>query len=288
MNASARGVTVIVPAWNAAPELADCLDSLERTLPANVAVLVADDASPHPAVAAVAERFCKRRKGARYVRREQNLGFIGNVNRAFAETAPDDVVLLNSDTIATTGWLERLVAAARDPRVATATPWSNNAEICSFPQFCVPNPVPDDPDLVAAAAAAVPPEYPELPTGVGFCMLVTRAALDALGDFDAATFGRGYGEENDFCLRAAGHGWRNVLVDDAYVVHRGGASFGPAGLAPGGDNLRRLNARYPGYNALVAGFILADPLRALRQQLAERLDALTRPGPQRDLFDATR
>jgi GT2 family glycosyltransferase len=71
-------------------------------------------------------------------------------------------------------------------------------------------------------------------------MLVRRAALDAVGDFDAATFGAGYGEENDFCLRAHAHGWRNVLCDDAYVAHVGGQSFAALGQAPGGENLRRL------------------------------------------------
>jgi len=278
-------VTVVVPAYNAASELADCLASLERTLPPNASVLVCDDASPQPAVAAVAQRFCARYPRSRYVRREHNLGFVGNVNRAFAESAPDDVVLLNSDTVTTIGWLERLRAAAAGERVATVTPWSNNAEICSFPVFCENNPEPDDPERLAAAAARLAPEYPPLPTGVGFCMYMRRDALEALGDFDAATFGRGYGEENDFCLRAAGHGWRNLLCDDAYVVHRGGASFGPAGLGPGGENLRRLTARYPGYNALVAGFIMADPLRPLRHRLAQCLEATEPPRPQLDLFD---
>lgn len=282
----APGVTVVVPVYNAAAELADCLASLERTLPDHAAVLLADDASPHPAVRAVCERFLRGRGRARYLRRESNLGFVGNVNAAFRETAPDDVVLLNSDTVTTLGWLDRLRRAAAGDRVATATPWSNNAEICSFPRFCEANPVPDDPEAVAAAAAtAGRPEYPGLPTGVGFCMYLRRDALDALGDFDAATFGRGYGEENDFCLRAAAHGWRNVLCDDAYVVHAGGASFAPAGLAPGGENLRRLNARYPGYNALVARFILEDPLAPLRERLARRLDVMRQPEPQRDLFD---
>ena len=109
--------------------------------------------------------------------------------------------------------------------------------------------------------------------------------LDAVGDFDQATFGRGYGEENDFCLRAAAHGWRNVLCDDAYVAHRGGASFGPQGHAPGGENLARLNARYPGYNALFADYILRDPLNSLRERLAARLAALPRVPAQRPLFD---
>ena len=105
-----------------------------------------------------------------------------------------------------------------------------------------------------------------------------------LGDFDAATFGRGYGEENDFCLRVAAMGWRNVLCDTAYVVHHGGASFGPLDIAPNGDNLARLLARWPDYNEKVARFIMDDPLRPLRERLLARLDAMARGGPQGDLF----
>jgi len=109
-----------------------------------------------------------------------------------------------------------------------------------------------------------------LPTAVGFCMLIRRAALNALGDFDRATFGRGYGEENDFCMRAAAHGWRNVLADDCYVVHAGGGSFAPLGLKPNGDNLARLLARYPHYSAQVAKFIAADPLAERRATVSAR------------------
>jgi GT2 family glycosyltransferase len=284
---AAAAITVIVPIHNAVAAVDACLGSLLRTLPADADVLLADDASTDPALPAVLQAFASRAPFAtRIVRRAANLGFIGNVNRAFAESAPSDVVLLNSDTIASAGWLERLrECAASDPRIATATPWSNNAEICSFPDFCQPAPLPTDVDLLAAAAAeAGEPEFPELPTGVGFCMFVRRAALDVLGDFDQATFGRGYGEENDFCLRAAAHGWRNVLCDSAYVGHQGGASFAAQGHHPGGENLLRLNARYPEYNERVAQFILRDPLRPLRDRLAQCLATRRRDPAQGALF----
>lgn len=282
------GVRVIVPAYGAAAELEACLESLAGTLPAGVRVLLADDASPGDAVVEVAQRWAgSGRIALDHVRRPRNLGFVGNVNEALREIGRHDAVLLNSDTIVTRGWLERMLeCAASDARVASITPWSNNAEICSFPEFCRSNALPMRLDQLAEAAmSAGVPEYPELPTGVGFCLFLRRAALDAIGDFDQATFGRGYGEENDWCLRASGHGWRHVLCDNAYVVHRGGASFGPEGLAPGGENLARLNARYPGYNAAIADFILRDPLRALRERLARRLEDLEAASSQRDLFD---
>lgn len=278
---------IVLPIFGAVEQLDACLASLKRTLPSGARVLLCDDASPQPEIARLSNAFASQTAfDVHIARRENNLGFIGNVNLAFEQTAGEDVILLNSDTVTTPGWLEALVTcAASDKRIATATPWSNNAEICSFPELCRAGPIPDDADAIANAAAAEPePAYPELPTGVGFCMFVRRAALDRIGSFDAATFGRGYGEENDFCLRAEGHGWRNVLCDTAYVVHRGGASFGSEGHHPGGQNLARLVARYPEYNRRVAKFIMCDPLRPLRDRLADRLQARRPAAVQRDLF----
>jgi len=167
-----------------------------------------------------------------------------------------------------------------DARVATVTPFSNNAEICSWPDLCRASPVPDDAARIARAfAESGPPEYPELPTAVGFCMLIRRAALDSIGDFDRATFGRGYGEENDFCCRAAAHGWRNILADDCYVVHAGGGSFAPLGLKPGGENMARLLARYPRYPMQVAEFIAADPLAGRRERVGRRYRELAAGDP---------
>jgi GT2 family glycosyltransferase len=264
---------VVVPAYDGVDALAACLDSLLHALPTEARVQLIDDASPDPRVRQLLEHFARRAKCTVALHfQHRNLGFVGTVDAAMAR-ADGDVVLLNADTVATRGFLQRLAAcAASDPRIATATPFSNNAEICSFPDFCRASPLPDDPERIAAACtAAGPPDYPDLPTGVGFCMLVRRAALQAIGGFDAETFGRGYGEENDFCRRAAAHGWRNVLCDDAWVGHRGGASFAAIGLKPGGENLARLVARYPGYNALVADFIARDPLAPRRARIQAAL-----------------
>ena len=127
------------------------------------------------------------------------------------------------------------------------TPFSNNAEICSFPRFCANNEpgAGDEPERIRSALArAAVPTYPALPTGVGFCFYIRRELIDAIGVFDPA-FGPGYGEENDFCMRALAAGYRSVLCDDAYVLHLGGRSFEGQKPELGARNLALLLERHP-------------------------------------------
>lgn len=272
---------IIIPVYNAAEELGRCIEAIESTVPGDAPVTLIDDASTERAVRNLFRDLAKSGERRWQLQRNpRNLGFVRTVNRGM-KAGHDDVILLNSDTIPAGAWYERLVAcAASDERIATATPFSNNAEICSLPAFCENNPPPEDPELMARAVAeAGPPAYPDLPTGVGFCLYMRRAALNQLGLFDTR-FGRGYGEENDFCMRARAAGWRNVLCDDAYVVHLGGRSFSDFGLLPKTeDAMERIRARYPEYEALVAAFIRDDPPAQRRARIMDKLAELARsPG----------
>ena len=272
-TSSAADPTIVIPVFNAHDCLVDCLRSLDRHNPA-ASVVVVDDASDDPRIAPLLESWTGERPSVRLVRLPENRGFVHAANRGVAET-DGDVVLLNSDTVVTSGWLGALRRCLdSDASIATATPWSNNAEITSIPEFCRNNPVPPDPDRWAAAARdSAEGSYPDLPTAVGFCMAVSRQAIDEIGFFDEAAFGRGYGEENDFSRRAAEAGWRNVLCEDAYVVHQGGQSFGPLGLRPGEDSMARLLAKHPTYLEIVSAWIDADPLADRRTRLVERFEA---------------
>jgi len=130
--------------------------------------------------------------------------------------------------------------------------------------------------VAAAIAAAAVPTYPDIPTGVGFCMYLRRALLDDVGYFDMA-FGRDYDEENDLYLRAARAGWRNVLADNAFVVHTGGRSFEGQKDELGVRNMKLLDERHPHYHAMVRDYIAADPLKPLRQAAEMRLAADASP-----------
>jgi len=257
---------VIVPVFNAFDALVCCLDTLAAHCSPEQAIILIDDASTDPKIAPLLNRFGER-PGVEVRAQQENFGFVKTINRNMP-SVDSDVVILNSDTQVTPGWLAALTrCAAADPTIATATPFSNNAEICSIPSFCEDNPIPPDPDALARALrATAPPSYPELPTGVGFCMFIRRRAWSQLNGFDEA-FGLGYGEENDFCRRAVTAGWRNVLCDDAYVVHRGGQSFSELGLSPGGENAELLRNRHPDYDQLIRDFISEDPLVSRREEI---------------------
>lgn len=266
---------IIVPVFNAPLETRRCLDALADNSDRNQPVIVIDDASDDPAVPELMETL--PRPWTR-VRNRNNLGFVASANLGITMAAEHDVILLNADTQVTPGWLEGIERCRdHESTIASITPLTNNGEIASIPEFCQPNPWPEHPDDWARACReSGAPEYPEVPTAVGFCMFLRRACVDAVGLFDEQAFGRGYGEENDWCMRAAEAGWRHVLCDDAFVAHQGGASFGPLGLEPGGEAMQTLLARHPDYMDRVCAFIEANPMAERRQRIVEMYQALER------------
>jgi GT2 family glycosyltransferase len=264
-----RMTVVVVPVYNAVEQTRRCLVALEHHTDRDQPVIVIDDASTDPQIAGLLADL--PRTWTR-VDNRRNLGFVATANLGLTLAADHDVVLLNADTLVTPGWLEAIEACAeQDPRIASVTPLTNNGEIASIPEFCRANPWPEDPDRWAVACRSSGPALcPEVPTAVGFCMFMRRRCLDEIGLFDEAAFGRGYGEENDWCMRALHAGWRHVLCDTAFVAHEGGASFGPLGVGPGGQAMETLLERYPDYLERVQAFIEADPMAERREAIVAR------------------
>jgi GT2 family glycosyltransferase len=265
---------IIVPVFNALEQLEACLASIARTVPPDTQVLLIDDASTDKRVLPLLQSWVNEAiPYRRLLKHEKNRGFVATANHGM-RFAGTDVVLLNSDTEVAGDWLQHLADCLDSDRsIATATPWSNNGEIVSIPEFCVANPVPQNPQAIASTIASCgSPAYPQVPTAVGFCMAISLHAIEHVGLFDEVTFGRGYGEENDFCQRAEQAGLSNVLCDNAYVAHHGGASFGPLGLKPDEKSMQRLLAKHPDYLRKVSEFIESDPLSPRRQEILSCLE----------------
>ena len=276
-------IDIIIPIYNAFDDLVRCVESVLRRTTGEYRLLLINDASPDERIAPLLEQLLTQDSRIRVLTNPRNLGFIGTVNRGYNETT-GDVVLLNSDTIVTDGWLPKMLAcAASDSRIATITPFSNNAEICSYPEMCGNHPwaTGDDPETANKALEMASRRlYPDLPTAVGFCMFVRRAALEMVGRFDDR-YGLGYGEENDFCRKLAAAGFRNVLLDDTFVAHVGNRSFDAKKASLVEANSRLLISRYPDYPRLVQNFIAADSprlTRLLARSIEHILRAHGRPG----------
>ncbi|RAI00523.1 hypothetical protein DLJ53_14750 [Acuticoccus sediminis] len=261
---TAHAVNVVIPVYKSLEHVSATIWSVlaaENETPCEC--LVIDDCSPQPEVSAFL-RMLEEKGLIRLLVNEENLGFVGTVNRGMAHNEHRDVVLLNADTYVHDGWLDRLMEPLRDdPRIATVTPLSNNATIASYPMSVVDNSYElevDSATLDRLAREANGKTIVDVPTGIGFCMAVRRSAIHSLGLFDAETFGLGYGEECDFCMRAIKDGWRNVMATGIYVRHFGSASFGPTQSTRSEKAQELLAQKHPEYAGRIARHVSADPL----------------------------
>ena len=212
-----------------------------------------------------------------YLRRPENLGFVGNLNRVFEAADPADVVILNSDCVVAEGWLEGLRRAAySDSRVATVTTLTNHGTIVSFPHRNEPRAgIPQDwsLDQVAGAIRARGTQhYPVIPTAIGHCVYIRRSALDLAGRFDDA-FAPGYEEEVDFSQRCVIRGLTHVVADDVFVLHEGGGSFKASAAALMDAHHEIVKARYPYFEAWVND-LAGDEESALSRSLVGARRAL--------------
>lgn len=259
-------VTIIIPVYGGFEDTLCCIESvLTSTYKTSAEIVVINDASPEPDLVewlnANAQRFT-------LLHNEHNLGFVGTVNRGMALYPENDVVLVNSDTEVSSDWLDRLQSAAySDARIGSVTPFSNNATICSYPVFCQDNELPEGytaPELDQVFAEVNAGQMVDIPTAVGFCMFIRRDCLNDSGAFDAELFGRGYGEENEFCMRSAQRGWRHVLTGDTFVYHKGGVSFAETQSEHQRHGHKVLTRLYPHYDAVIQQHIAENPARSLR------------------------
>ena len=271
-------IDVVIPVYRGFAQTKRCIESVlahtDRTMRE---LVVVDDATPEPALAHYLDQL-QLAGSITLIRNESNRGFVHSANRGMSLHVDRDVVLLNSDTEVANDWLGRLRHCAyRDADIGTVTPLSNNATICSYPYEGWTGGIPGSlgltglDDLIARVNARC---IVDLPTAVGFCMYVRRACLDAVGTFDEDRFGRGYGEENDFSLRARAAGWRSVLAADVFVFHEGNVSFGGERHALQRNAMATLLEAHPDYQERLGEFSRRDPLRPVRHAVDQARYAL--------------
>ena len=258
-----------------------CLAALDAGTPAGTRVWLADDAQAGPRGLAIIERWLARTPlRADYTRRPRRIGEVAHVDEMLKACADEDAIVLAPDAVPLPGWATQLAACfARDAAIATATPWCNAGEAAAWPRIGEITPLPDEPDRLARACAAMPPRHPELPAAIAHAVLLRGNARRKAGGLDAASYGSWYAALIDLSLRLSGLGWRNVLCETAFVA-RGGEG------GPADGDMDALAVRWPAWHARLATFLMQDPLHAARVQLSELQAGIDGPQCQHDLFPA--
>ena len=271
-------VQIVIPVYNAAQDVEDCVRSILRNTTSPFEIILSDDGS-EPYTADRLREMAQSDPRVRCHTNPHNLGYTRNINQALQQTVADYVVLLNSDVIVSKGWIDKLYTAlSTSPDTAAAGPLSNAASWQSVPStksgsdwavnalFSGMN-VDDMAALIDDLSDA---EYPVFPLLNGFCTLFRRAVLEEAGYFADDAFPMGYGEENDLCLRVNRLGYCLRVADNAYVYHKKSRSFGAERrreLSKKANVL--LRKRHPEINfpALESLMRECSPLNVLRQRL---------------------
>ncbi|GAN59439.1 hypothetical protein ACI01nite_20260 [Acetobacter cibinongensis] len=264
-------LTIIIPVFKGYTVTMACLEAVQKTTcRTKIKIIVVNDASPDVILCNSVKKFCEESHWL-YIEHTVNQGFPQAVNTGLEAAAGHDVILLNSDTLVPDGWVAELRSIAySEKNIGTVTPFSNDASILSYPSREQKNPVPtmDSVEVfMQVAQAANKGQAYDIPTGNGFCLYIRQDCLRQTGVFRDDVFAQGYGEENDFCMRAYALGWQHKAAVGAFVAHIGSASFGESRIELIKRNSDILEALHPGYHAMVADWIKQDPLFEARRRM---------------------
>lgn len=285
-------IDIIIPVYNGFTYLEKLFDSLFRNTDLPFRLIMVEDCSSDPQVLPFLQAIkADNPDKTLLIQNTTNRGFAESVNIGVQQTK-NHFVILNTDVEVPPNWLRRLMAPIfSGNHIASTTPFSNAADIYSFPEFPQNNPIFEGLDVAALDAffqhvRTDDESGIEIPTGMGFCMGFNRNTVNQIGMFDQKTFGLGYCEENDWCMRAKKAGFQNILVPNLFVYHKQGASFEDKKKKQLlQKNYWRLVQRHKEYLPAIYEFTVMDPLRHIREIMILIISANSGSAPKRtELF----
>lgn len=255
-----KPVTVVVPVYKDWNSLMLCLESLKLYLSTEHKVIIINDMSnEHEYLENNILQSISNEKNFEYYRNPCNMGFVKTCNRAVFELdkTNNDILLLNSDTQVTNGFLEEMLSVLYiTEKHGVVCPRSNNATLLSIPINYSKNrkEIIEKSYKCFKSVKDKMPRYSVIPTAVGFCMLIKRDVVKNFLLFDEE-YGLGYNEENDFCMRINQYGYSSIMANRAFVYHFESKSFGEKKKNEQDEkNSRLLLERYPYYLRLIDNY----------------------------------
>jgi GT2 family glycosyltransferase len=225
-------LSVIIVNWNTKDLLLKCLASIYKTIrQPRFEVWLVDNASRDGSVAAAQEYFPE----IRVIHNSHNLGFAAANNRALRQMEGRYALLVNTDAVLTEGAVYEIFRFMENsPEAAMACgqllnpDGTNQNSVANFPSFT---------SLLTNEALLkrlFPRSYPnkfqhydfpvEVESCVGACMMIRKAAMNAVGLMDERFFF--FFEETDWAGRMRSAGWKVFFVPSARIFHAQGQTVG--------------------------------------------------------------
>ena len=234
MPAEVKEVDIVVCIHNALDSVKACLSSIIANTSPPYRLIIVDDGSQEDTRSYL--DFFANSQGAVLIKNETAGGYTRAANCGLRASKSSWTILLNSDTIVPFGWIDEMLKVGEsDPHIGIIGPASNTASWQSTPLLYdddgdwAENPIPEGlsvQNMQEIASSIAPHQGIELPFLNGFTFMIRRELIDDIGIFDEETFGAGYGEENDYCVRARNAGWKLVFAPNSYVYHSQSKSYG--------------------------------------------------------------
>jgi GT2 family glycosyltransferase/2-polyprenyl-3-methyl-5-hydroxy-6-metoxy-1,4-benzoquinol methylase/Flp pilus assembly protein TadD len=215
--------SIIILTFNQLQYTKQCIESIRKHTPEPHEIIFVDNGSTDGTVKWI-KQLIKGNPQYRLIENHKNLGFPKGCNQGINASSGEYILLLNNDVIVTDGWLSGMLECLNSsPDIGIVGPMTDN--ISGIQKVSADYGSLNRLDDYAMAFRELN-RYRRVPARriVGFCMLFKHELTEKIGLFDE-NFGSGNFEDDDYCLRAAMEGYRNIIAGDVFIHHYGSRTF---------------------------------------------------------------
>ena len=226
---------VVICVHNALDDVRAALTSIVKTRTQFSRLIIVNDGS-NLSTTDFLYSFASRKAWCTLLNNSTPRGYTKAANQGMLHSTAPFVILVNSDVLVPKEWLQLLKRCAySSDQIGMVGPLSNAATWQSIPKRqdesgkWLINTLPSGwtVDKMQSLVANISERrYPRVHLLNGFCLGIKRTVLEKIGYLDEKAFPQGYGEENDFCIRAIKSGFELAITDDLFIYHGKSKSFG--------------------------------------------------------------